>query len=181
VHGLPDDPLERFRAWHRERDHDFVALATASASGRPSVRMVGLEWFDGLGFGFYTGVESRKGRELAENPQAALCFFWEDAGRQVRVEGTVERAELDPRQEALAQASDAKQDEPVRDRAEAEARVAELRARYGEGADPVPADWGAYRLVPDAYEFWEYREDKLHDRFRYRRDGDGWAVDRLFP
>ena len=178
---MTDDPLARFRAWHAERDHDFMALATASPAGRPSVRMVGLERFDAAGFVFYTGVESRKGRELAANPQAALCFFWPDAGRQVRVEGPVERAQLDPEQAALAEASDATQDEPVRSRAEAEARVAALRAQYGEDADPVPADWGAYRLVPDAYEFWEYREDKLHDRFRYRRDGDGWAVDRLFP
>jgi pyridoxamine 5'-phosphate oxidase len=178
---LPDDPLELFRAWHAERDHDFMALATATPDGRPSVRMVGLERFDRRGFVFYTGIESRKGRELAENPRAAVCFYWQDVGHQVRVEGTVERAKLDEGQAKLAEATEAKQDEPVANRAELEARVAELRARYGEDAVPVPADWGAFRLLPDAYEFWEYREDKLHDRFRYRRDGDRWTVDRLFP
>jgi pyridoxamine 5'-phosphate oxidase len=187
---VTSDPLELFRDWYErasaaEDAPAVMALATASPAGRPSVRMVGLERFDRSGFVFYTGCESRKGRELAENPQAALCFYWHATGHQVRVEGAVERAPLDraeaERAERAAESTDARQDEPVADLRDLEARVAELRARYGAGAAPLPEDWGGYRLVPDAYEFWQYRDDKLHDRFRYRAEHGSWVVERLFP
>ncbi len=159
-----------------------MALATASADGRPSVRTVELQDFDERGFVFYTGTESRKGRELAENPRAAIVFYWNGSRHQVRIEGRVEPAPLDAAEaESAARASaDARQDEPVADRADLESRVAAARARYGD-PPPLPSDWGAYRLVPDAYEFWEYREDQLHDRFRYRLASGSWEVERLFP
>jgi pyridoxamine 5'-phosphate oxidase len=186
-----EDPLELFRDWYEraradEEKASLMSLATASADGRPSLRMVQLEGVDRNGFVFYTGYESRKGRELEENPQAALCFYWHGSGHQVRVEGSVERASLDADEAAAAAraaaSTDARQSESVEGQADLEARVAELRARYGAGAPPLPEDWGAYRLVPDAYEFWQYREDKLHDRFRYRLEAEGsWEIERLFP
>jgi pyridoxamine 5'-phosphate oxidase len=183
------DPLQLFAAWFQaageEQEHpEFVALATASAGGSPSVRMVELQSFDERGFVFYTGADSRKGRELAENPQAALCFYWHGAHHQVRVEGAVERTRLDANEaEVAARAAQApRQDEPLSGRAELEARVAAVRARYGDGQPPLPSDWAAYRLVPEEYEFWQYRADRLHDRFRYRLvDCGRWEVQRLFP
>jgi pyridoxamine 5'-phosphate oxidase len=188
---VPEDPLRLFRDWYEqaqaeEANASFTALATADEASRPSVRMLQLEGVDRRGFLFYTGRESRKGRELAANPRAAMCFYWHACGHQVRVEGAVVRAPLDEDEaEAAAKvqdASTARQDEPVADRRELEARVGELRSRYGAHTPPLPEDWGAYRLVPDAYEFWQYREDQLHDRFRYRRAAEGtWEVERLFP
>jgi pyridoxamine 5'-phosphate oxidase len=182
-----DDPLRRFAAWYElarrdEASPELTALATAAPDGRPSVRMVELQDFGERGFVFYTGTESRKGRELTENPYAALCFYWDGSRHQVRVEGRVTPTQLDPSEaESAARASaDARQDEPVADREDLESRVAEARARYGD-PPPLPADWGAFRLVPDAYEFWEYREDRLHDRFRYRLASGSWEVERLFP
>ncbi len=188
---VTDDPLRLFGDWYEraradEENASFMSLATADPAGRPSVRTVQLEGFDQRGFVFYTGYESRKGRELAENPQAALCFYWHGSGHQVRVEGAVVRAPLD-RDEAeraarAAESTEAHQSEGVADLRDLEARVAELRARYGDDAPPLPGDWGGHRLVPDAYEFWQYREDKLHDRFRYRLAARaGWEIERLFP
>ena len=188
---VPDDPLRLFRDWYEraqgvEEKASLMTLATANEQARPSARTVQLEGCDRRGFLFYTGHESRKGRELAANPQAALCFYWHASGHQVRVEGSVVRASLDDDEAgwaaAAAESTDARQDEAVAGRADLEARVAELRARYGSDAPPPPEDWGAYRLVPDAYEFWQYRDDKLHDRFRYRLGRDAsWEIERLFP
>jgi pyridoxamine 5'-phosphate oxidase len=179
------EPLELFSAWYaraeaEEKRAQNMALATSS-SGRPSVRTVELVRHDDRGFVFYTGAESRKGRDLAANPRAALCFYWPETNRQVRIEGRVEAARLDEEEARLADAADARQGEPVADRRDLEARVAELRERFGDDAPPVPSDWAAFRVVPDAFEFWEYRADKLHDRFRFRLDPDGWQVERLFP
>jgi pyridoxamine 5'-phosphate oxidase len=179
------DPLQLFSEWYAQAERvenraQNMALAT-SGDDRPSVRMVELVRHDEGGFVFYTGAESRKGRDLAANPRAALCFYWPETNRQVRVEGRVEAAPLDAAESRLADAADAHQGERVTDRADLERRVAELRRRFGDDAPPVPSDWAAFRIVPEAYEFWEYREDKLHDRFRFRPATAGWEVERLFP
>ena len=187
------DPLRQFARWFDEAaaagvaTPEAMALATATTDGRPSVRMVLLKGFDARGFAFYTGYESRKGRELAENPHAALLFHW--PGRQVRIEGSVERLpdeESDayfasrPRASRLS-AIASHQSEVLRDRDELEERVAELDATYTGTEPPRPDRWGGYRLAPETYELWEHRDDRLHDRLRYRRDGRGWVVERLAP
>ncbi len=175
------DPLGQFHAWWDD-DPVPVALATATPDGRPSARMVLLKSADERGFTLFTSYESRKGRELAANPHAALLFSW--PGRQARVEGRVERvpaAESDaywatrpPGSRRSAAAS--RQSEPIGSREELEERVA---AQPGE--PPRPERWGGYRVVPDAYEFWIHRDDRLHDRVRYTRRGDRWQSERLQP
>jgi pyridoxamine 5'-phosphate oxidase len=188
------DPLRQFARWFEEAGAvgvampEAMALATATADGRPSVRMVLLKGFDERGFAFYTGYESRKGRELAENPRAALLFHW--PGRQVRIEGPVSRLTAEesgayfasrPRGSRLS-AIASRQSEVVSSREELEARVAELEERFAGAEPPRPDRWGGFRLVPETYELWEHREDRLHDRLRYRRDGNGrWVIERLSP
>jgi pyridoxamine 5'-phosphate oxidase len=169
------DPARLFADWYeraRAEDPSANVMALATAAGRPSVRMVELQALDERGFVFYSGYASRKGGELAENPWGALCFYWHPSRRQVRVEGAVARTALDPEEaEAAAHAAAVgkRQGEPIAGREEL------------EGAPALPSDWGGYLLVPDAYEFWEYREDRLHDRLRYRLEAGGWTVERLFP
>jgi pyridoxamine 5'-phosphate oxidase len=173
------DPLGLFHEWVEGPE---VALATATRDGRPSVRMVLLKSADARGFTFFTGYESRKGRELAENPRAALLFH--RPGIQVRVEGRVERlpeAESDGYWETRPPASRrsaaaSRQSQPVESRAELEAAVAAQPA-----APPRPARWGGYRLVPDTYEFWRHRDDRLHERHLFRARDGGWDVVMLQP
>jgi pyridoxamine 5'-phosphate oxidase len=189
-HDLLPDPLEQFSTWFDEAPgiRESMALATADASGSPSARMVLLKGFDELGFTFHTNYDSRKGREAAENPRAALLFYWRELGRQVRIEGAIERTSREDSEAyyrtrpvaARFSALASPQSEPVRDRAELEARVAEACERYGDDP-PLPESWGGLRVVPDAYEFWVHDEDRLHDRFRYERDGGGWRIQRLGP
>jgi pyridoxamine 5'-phosphate oxidase len=177
------DPLEQLHAW---LETDIVALATATAGGAPSVRTVLLKSADEQGLVFFTGYESRKGRELSENPRAAILVHM--PGRQVRLEGLVERisdADSDaywatrPRGSQIA-AAISRQSEPIESRERLETRFAEFDADH-PGEIPRPPHWGGYRLLPDVYEFWEHRENRLHDRIRYRREGDNWVVDRLYP
>jgi pyridoxamine 5'-phosphate oxidase len=177
------DPLDQVRAW---LDTEVVALATASKDGAPSVRMVLLKEAGERGFLFFTSYEGRKGRELAENPRAAILVHM--PGRQIRVEGRVEKiteAESDdywatrPRGSRVA-ASISNQSEPVESREELERLFAEFDAAHPDEI-PRPAHWGGYRLVPDVYEFWEHRDNRLHDRVRYRRDGESWTMERLQP
>jgi pyridoxamine 5'-phosphate oxidase len=176
---VTDDPLARFHEWV---EGDEVALATATPDGRPSARMVLLKGADERGFTFFTNYESRKGRELAANPHAALLFH--RPGIQVRVEGRVERltreesdaywATRPPGSRRSAAAS--RQSQPVASRAALEAAVA------AQPDDPPrPSHWGGFRLVPETYEFWQHRDDRLHERHLFRRRGDAWETVLLQP
>jgi pyridoxamine 5'-phosphate oxidase len=184
------EPLEQFRTWFAEaaaalETAEAVALATATSEGAPSARMVLLKRADARGFAFFSGYQSRKGRELAANPQAALLFYWHPPGRQVRVEGLVERltdresdAYFDSRPPASRlSAAASPQSEVVPSREALEARVRELE----EEDVRRPESWGGFLLVPHTYEFWQHRENRLHDRLRYRRVEDTWVLERLAP
>ena len=192
-HPPADDPLRRLSAWLDEAHAaglgppDTMTLATATSDATPAARMVLLKALDARGLVFYTNRTSRKGRELAANPRAALVLYWPSLGRQARVEGAVEEVgdeESDaywatrPLGSRLSAAA-SPQSEVVESRAWLEARVAALAAR---GDDPQrPAHWGGYVVVPEVIEFWVHDDDRLHDRTRWTRDGDGWRAERLAP
>ena len=189
------NPVRQFASWFQQaqaaelRMPEAAALATASADGAPSVRMVLVKRFDERGFEFFSNYASRKARELAANPRAALAFYWDPLGRQARIEGAVERTSAQesaeyvrsrPRGSQIS-ALASPQSEVIASRALLEQRVAELEQRYGQGELPLPSGWGGYRLVPVSIELWQQRHDRLHDRVRYRRDDGGWAIERLAP
>jgi pyridoxamine 5'-phosphate oxidase len=166
-----------------------MTLATASAGGAPSARMVLLKGADDEGFVFYTGYASRKGAELAENPRAALVFYWQALGKQIRVEGPVERVPkadsaayfaTRPRGSQLA-AWASRQSSALESRDELEERYTELEREHEGREVPLPPHWGGYRLRPEAIEFWEHRDNRLHDRLRYTRARAGWRTERLSP
>jgi pyridoxamine 5'-phosphate oxidase len=191
------DPVVQVRRWLDDAVAaglpiaNGMTLATASAHGQPSARIVLLKEIDDRGVVFYTSYDSSKGQELAANPRAAAVLWWAPLHRQIRVQGRVQRvsaAESDayfatrPRASNLS-AMASPQSQVVADRAALEARVAELAAEW-QGRDLVrPASWGGYRLVPDSFELWQGRGDRLHDRLRYVRDGAGgaWRIERLAP
>ena len=186
------DPVEEFRRWLEEAREAGVAvpeamtLATADSGGRPSARMLLLKGVDERGFSFFTGYDSRKGQELEANPRGALVFYWQPLGRQVRIEGTVRRlpaeesdaywATRPPRSRAAAAASH--QSEVIEDR---DGLDAEFERLLPGDEVPRPERWGGYVLEPDTIELWQHREDRLHDRLLFTREGGGWRLQRLAP
>jgi pyridoxamine 5'-phosphate oxidase len=191
---LPD-PIAQFRHWFAQaqaagvRQPEAMTLATASAGGAVSARTVLLRGVDERGFVFYTNFESAKGRELAADPHGALVFHWREQERQVRVVGGVSRVALDeatrywdqrPRGHRISAWASPQSD--VVDLADLEARVAEIEARFAHEDPPLPPFWGGFRVAVDELELWQGRQDRLHDRVRYRADGSGgWIRERLAP
>lgn len=192
---LATDPIARFAdAFARAQaeapaDPTAMALATADAAGRPSVRIVLLHGFDARGFTFYTNYDGRKGGELEVNPQAALCFYWPWVDEQVRAEGVVTRiteAESDayfasrPRGKQIG-AWASRQSRPLASRDTLIEACEEVERRYANQPVPRPPFWGGYRLAPERIEFWKARESRLHDRYLYVKDGAAWRLQRLYP
>ena len=192
-HGISPSPFEQFDAWFADAvaaglpEPNAMALAT-SDGGLPSVRMVLLKERDPRGFVFFTNYGSRKGRELAGNPRAALLFFWATLQRQIRIEGVVERVS---REESAAYfrtrvrgaqvGAWASVQSEVVTRQALDARVKEIEAEYEGREIPVPPFWGGFRVKPATFEFWQGRNHRLHDRLRYVPDGPGWRIERLAP
>jgi pyridoxamine 5'-phosphate oxidase len=192
---LDPDPVAQFRHWYVEAERaqlpepNAMTLATADASGRPAARVVLLKEIDAAGLVFFTDYRSRKARDLAVNPRAAMTFLWKELDRQVRVSGTVAQVSREesaayfrtrPRGSRLG-AWASEQSAVLADRAALEREVARLDAQFPGDDVPLPPHWGGYRVVPDEFEFWQGRESRLHDRFRYVREGDRWRVERLYP
>ncbi|MBU6334229.1 MAG: pyridoxamine 5'-phosphate oxidase [Chloroflexi bacterium] len=188
------DPIEQFDRWFSQaiaagiREPNAMTLATV-ADGQPAARIVLLKSFDAAGFVFYTNRQSQKGQELAANPRAALVFYWTDLERQVRIVGTTE-AVSDAESDAYFASRPAgarigawasAQSTVLAGRAELEARVADITARFADGAIPRPPHWGGYRVVPTAVEFWQGRVSRLHDRLVYQRQATGWSLERRAP
>jgi len=193
-HALVDDPIAQLHTWLDEArasvpEPHAMTLATATLDGRPSARVVLLQGMDERGLTFFTNRRSRKGDELRLNRRAAIAIHWWELGRQVRIEGAIEEVSAEesiaywdtrPRGSQIA-AWASPQSEPLSDRTELEQRVAEVEERFGAAPVPRPPFWGGYRLVPHSIELWTHRDDRLHDRLLYVREGAGWRRERLAP
>jgi pyridoxamine 5'-phosphate oxidase len=192
---LLPDPIQQFREWFDAalaagiREPTAMTLATATRDGHPSARMVLLKGVDHRGFVFFSNYESRKGRELDENPHAALVFYWAPLDRQIRVTGRVSK--IDGRESdayfdsrpvgSRFSAAVSRQSQVIESRETLDRALEELKARYPGGSPPRPTYWGGYVVEPDEIEFWQQGDHRLHDRLRYRRVGSDWHVDRLAP
>jgi len=192
---LHADPLVQFTRWMSDAEEAGIeepnafVVATADRAGRPSARTVLLKGAGPDGFDFYTNYESRKAEEIVSNPRVAAVFLWIPIRRQVRIEGRVTK--LDPAlsdayfesraPEAKLASAASPQSRVVADREELDRRLQEIRHRYPDGNVPRPAHWGGYRIEPETFEFWQGREARFHDRFRYSRDGERWLIERLAP
>lgn len=192
---LLDDPVDQFERWFREAceaiklDPNAMCLATVDEHQRPSSRTVLLKYFDHGGYVFFTNLSSNKARDIAQNPNVSLLFFWSALARQIRIDGTAEQI---PTRETLKYfmtrprgsqigAWVSAQSSIIKSRSLLEAKFDELKRKFGDGEVPLPSFWGGYRVVPREYEFWQGRSNRLHDRFRYTADGDGWRIERLCP
>ncbi len=189
------NPLVQFTQWFQEAinaqllEPNAMVLASATPDGRPSARVVLLKEYDNHGFVFFTNYEGRKSSELMQNPNAALLFFWAELERQVRIEGTIEKTsrhesedyfKIRPLESQLG-AWASKQSSVIPSRNVLEQKVADLRSLYANKEIPLPPFWGGFRLQPHTYEFWQGRENRLHDRIRYTLEGGVWGIERLSP
>ena len=192
---LAADPIVQFQQWFTEAldasvlDPNAMGIATVGDDGQPSLRTVLLKYFDTSGFVFYTNLDSRKAREMANNSRVALLFYWAEISRQVRITGTATRISAAeslryfltrPRDSQIG-AWVSEQSRVIEGRQLLEAKFAELKARFAAGDVPLPAFWGGYRVEAHTVEFWQARENRLHDRFLYSQAGTGWAINRLAP
>lgn len=189
------DPIRQFERWLADAvaahvpEPNAMTLATATPDGVPSARVVLLKGIDARGFVFFTDYRSRKGQELDANPRAALCFLWKEIERQLRVTGTVERVEPEESERYYRSrpvgsrygAWSSHQSAVIASRDVIESAERAVESRFADGDPPRPPYWGGYRIAPVEVELWQGRQSRLHDRLRYRRDGDGWTIERLSP
>jgi len=190
-----EDPFTLFHDWFEDAKRagltlpEAMTVATATRDGTPSARMMLLKGYSAAGFVFYTNYESRKSRELFENPQAAFILHWPTLQRQIRIEGEIEKMSVEESADYFGTRSrgsqigawSSKQSSPLRDRAELEQQVRKRKLQFKDGEVPLPPFWGGFRLKPHHIEFWQGRVDRLHDRLRYTRDGSSWRIERLYP
>jgi len=192
---LDPNPFVQFKQWLEEAialelvDANAMSLATVGTAGEPSIRTVLLKGFNEDGFVFFTNLESTKSQQIGENPNVALLFYWREFERQIKIQGTATRLPLaDVARYFFSRPRDSKiaawvspQSRIIEARHALEMKFEELLRKFGDGDIPVPSFWGGFRVAPRAIEFWQGGHNRLHDRFKYHRAGDGWRIDNLAP